>query len=91
VAARIARDLVVHGRVQGVFFRDSCRREARAAGVDGWVANAADGTVRVHLEGPPEAVEALAGWAHRGPDTADVERVEVRETDPEGCAGFEVR
>jgi acylphosphatase len=90
-ADRVARDLVVHGRVQGVFFRDSCRREARSAGVDGWVANASDGTVRAHLEGPPDAVDRVAAWAREGPGAADVERVDVRETEPDGLPGFEVR
>jgi acylphosphatase len=88
---RVARDLVVHGRVQGVFFRDSCRRQARSAGVDGWVANAADGTVRAHLEGPPDAVDQLTAWARRGPRSAQVERVDVREVEPDGSSGFEVR
>jgi acylphosphatase len=90
-ADRVARDLVVHGRVQGVFFRDSCRREARSAGVDGWVANAPDGTVRAHLEGPPDAVDRVAAWAREGPRGADVERVDVREAEPDGRSGFQVR
>ena len=91
MTGRVARDVVVHGRVQGVFFRDSCRREARKAGVDGWVANAADGTVRIHLEGPREAVEAMVDWAHRGPSAADVRGVDVHEVEPDGRPGFEVR
>jgi acylphosphatase len=88
---RVARDLVVHGRVQGVFYRDSCRREARSAGVDGWVTNASDGTVRAHLEGPPDAVDRVAAWARRGPRGADVERVDERDAEPDGSSGFEVR
>ena len=86
-----ARILVVHGRVQGVFFRDSTRRQARAHGVVGWVRNEPDGTVRAHVEGTPEAVEALVAWAHEGPPYAVVERVEVTETAPEGHRAFTVR
>jgi acylphosphatase len=81
----------VTGRVQGVFFRDSCRAEARAAGVVGWVSNEPDGSVRAHFEGPAEAVERLVAWAHDGPRSAHVDRVAAREVPPEGLSGFEVR
>jgi acylphosphatase len=87
----VARQVVVHGRVQGVFFRDSARREAAAAGVRGWVTNEPDGTVRAHFEGPGEAVERLVDWARRGPAQADVDRVDVEDVPTEGHAGFEVR
>ena len=83
--------VVVHGRVQGVFFRDSTRRRAEAAGVAGWVANRPDGTVEAVLEGDADAVEALMRWLHDGPRGADVERVEVEESEPEGLTGFDVR
>ena len=83
--------VVVHGRVQGVFFRDSTRRRAQAAGVAGWVANRPDGTVEAVLEGDADAVEALVRWLHDGPRGADVERVEVEDGEPEGLTGFDVR
>ena len=83
--------VVVHGRVQGVFFRDSTRQRAQAAGVAGWVANRPDGTVEAVLEGDADAVEALVRWLHDGPRGADVERVEVEEGEPEGLTGFDVR
>jgi acylphosphatase len=83
--------VVVHGRVQGVFFRDSTRQRAQAAGVTGWVANRPGGTVEAVFEGDAEAVEALVRWMHEGPGGADVERVEVDEEEPEGLTGFEVR
>ena len=86
-----AREVVVHGEVQGVLFRESCRREAEAAGVTGWVYNHADGTVRAHFEGTAEAVRRLVEWAHRGPSAAVVERVDEREVATEGCSTFEVR
>ena len=85
------RRVVVHGRVQGVFFRDTTRRLAREHGVAGWVRNTWEGTVEAVFEGPPEAVERLVDFAHRGPAGAAVERVEVFEEDDEGLAGFSVR
>ena len=56
------KHVVVHGRVQGVFFRDSTRQRAQAAGVAGWVANRADGTVEAVFEGDDDAVETLVRW-----------------------------
>jgi acylphosphatase len=83
--------VVVHGRVQGVFFRDSARQRAEAVGVAGWVANRPDGTVEAVFEGEDEAVEALVAFMREGPRSADVERVEVTGEEPEGLAGFDVR
>ena len=83
--------VVVHGRVQGVFFRDSTRRRAQAAGVAGWVANRPDGTVEAVLEGDADAVESLVRWLHDGPRGADVERVEVEDGEPEDLTGFDIR
>jgi acylphosphatase len=88
---RTARAVVVHGDVQGVFFRGSCRTEANARGVTGWARNEYDGTVSAHFEGPPEAVEAMVAWTRNGPRHAHVERVDVREVEPEGATRFEVR
>jgi len=86
-----ASEVVVHGRVQGVFYRESCRREAEAAGVTGWVTNEPDGTVRAHFEGAADAVERMVAWARRGPGTARVERLDEREAAPERGSTFEVR
>jgi acylphosphatase len=86
----IRRRVVVAGRVQGVFFRDSTRRRAVELGVAGWVRNRADGTVEAAFEGEPDAVEALVRFAHEGPRGAEVERVEIFEEDPEGATGFGV-
>jgi acylphosphatase len=83
--------VVVHGDVQGVFFRASCRSEADSRGVVGWARNEYDGTVSAHFEGSPEAVEAMVAWAREGPRHAVVERVDVREVPPEGGSRFEVR
>lgn len=81
----------MHGRVQGVFFRDTCRREAHAHGVAGWVANRADGTVEAVLEGDAAGVRAMIEWCHHGPSTALVERVDVADEPVAGEAGFSVR
>ena len=69
--------LVIHGRVQGVFFRDSMRREAQRLGIAGWVRNRSDGSVEAAVQGEPADVDAIARWARRGPDRAQVERVEI--------------
>ena len=82
---------MVRGRVQGVFFRDTTRRRAEAAGVAGWVGNRMDGAVEAVFEGEPGAVEQLVEFCRRGPSRADVASVEVSEEEPEGLAGFEVR
>jgi acylphosphatase len=74
-----------------VFFRDSTRERAQAAGVAGWVRNCADGSVDAVLEGDPGAVEQLLEFCRGGPPSAEVRQVEVAEEDPEGLSGFEVR
>ncbi len=87
----VARHVVVHGRVQGVFFRESTRRRADAAGVAGWVANRSDGTVEAWLEGAEEDVEVLVDYVRRGPSGAQVERADVDDAEPAGLSGFDVR
>ena len=88
---RVRKRVVVHGRVQGVFFRDSARRLAQQRGVAGWARNVPDGTVEAVFEGEPEAVERLVGFCREGPRGAEVQRVEVSEEEPEGLRGFEIR
>lgn len=85
------RRVKAHGRVQGVFFRDSTRKEAQNRGVAGWVRNASDGTVEAVFEGEPDDVEALVSFVRSGPGSADVERVDVDDEEPEGLRRFEVR
>jgi len=87
----VRRRVVVHGRVQGVFFRDSCERMASSAGVSGWVRNRNDGAVEAVFEGEADAVERMVGWAREGPRRADIDRVEVSEEEPVGESGFRVR
>jgi acylphosphatase len=85
------RRVVVSGRVQGVFFRDSTRRRAESVGVSGWVSNRADGAVEAVFEGETDAVEQLVEFCRRGPGRAEVNSVEVTEEEPEGLSGFQVR
>ena len=86
----IRRRVVVHGHVQGVFFRDTVRRRASADGVAGWVRNNRDGTVEAVFEGDPEAVERLVAFCREGPRGARVDRLEVAEEEPEGLRRFAV-
>ena len=83
--------VIVTGRVQGVWFRESCRREAAAAGVTGWVRNAEDGSVQAALEGEPDRVEQLLAWMRVGPNHAVVTHVEVHPESPVGETAFAVR
>jgi len=69
--------LRIHGRVQGVWFRDSMCREAERLNVCGWVRNRCDGTVEAVVQGETAAVQAIVAWAQRGPSRAQVERVEI--------------
>jgi acylphosphatase len=91
MSEQVRRRVVVRGYVQGVFFRDTCRREANARGVGGWVANRSDGAVEAVFEGEPDAVAAMVEWCRRGPRGADVEDVEETSEEPEGLARFEIR
>ena len=87
----IRRRVIVHGRVQGVFFRDTARRMAQSRGLGGWVRNAPDGTVEAVFEGEVEAVESMVRWCAQGPGAAVVERVEVTDEEPEGQTEFRIR
>jgi acylphosphatase len=83
--------VIVDGRVQGVFFRDSTRRAALDLGVTGWVRNLSDGRVEAAFEGTPEAVATAVAWARRGPERALVTSIEeFSGEEPEGLSGFEI-
>jgi len=87
----VRRRVVVRGNVQGVFFRDSARREAEARGVAGWITNRSDGAVEAVFEGAPDEVEALVEFSRSGPRGADVHSVDETSEEPEGLSGFAVR
>src|SRR5580765_3810657 len=82
VAPMVRRHVVVNGRVQGVFFRDGCRREAQAAGVTGWVRNRSDGAVEAEFEGSADAVDRMTTWCRSGPARALVTKIDVTELEP---------
>jgi acylphosphatase len=86
----VCRHVIVNGRVQGVWFRETCARLARAAGVTGWIRNRPDGRVEAVFEGEPEAVDGLVSWCRHGPPRAEVTGIEVREEPPGGEALFRV-
>jgi len=77
--ANIRVRLVIEGRVQGVWFRESTRRQAAALGVFGWAKNRSDGDVEILAEGPEESVRKLVAWCHHGPSAARVTRVHETE------------
>jgi len=88
---RVARRVVIRGRVQGVFFRAAVRDAALAVGVCGWAANREDGTVEVWVEGEPDAVNAVVAACRTGSPASRVDRVDVEEAEPEGLSGFDSR
>ena len=87
----VRRRVVATGTVQGVFFRDTTRREAERRGVAGWVRNRSDGAVEAVFEGPQDAVSALVDFCRGDPGHSQVEQVDVEPEEPEGLSGFEVR
>lgn len=86
----IRRRVLVSGRVQGVWFRDSCRAEAVRLGVAGWVRNRPDGRVEAVFEGDEDAVEAMVAWCGEGPPGAVVVAVEVVEEPLQGEQAFRI-
>ena len=88
--AVIRRRLHISGRVQGVWYRDSCRTEAERLGLTGSVRNLPDGRVEVVAEGEPTAVAALEAWCATGPPRAVVVRVEGIDEEPDGLAAFTI-
>ncbi len=87
----VRKRVLVSGEVQGVFFRDTCRRVAGQQGVAGWVRNLPDGRVEAVFEGATESVDRLVSWARRGPSRARVSAVTVHEEPWEGLTAFEIR
>ena len=88
---KVRRRVVAHGRVQGVFFRDTVGKEAERRGVAGWVRNRDDGMIEAVFEGDPDQVQAMVDLCGSGPENAEVAKLEAGEEQPEGLPGFEVR
>ncbi len=87
----VRRRVLVEGEVQGVFFRDECRKQANSAGVAGSARNLSDGRVEVVLEGEEDAVDRMVAWCRSGSSGAEVTNVEVSDEEPEGLSGFDTR
>jgi acylphosphatase len=87
----VRRRLVIHGRVQGVFFRDTLRTLAERNGVTGWARNTPEGALEAVLEGDEDAVARLGAFARKGPEGALVERVDEHAEEPQGLSGFSIR
>jgi acylphosphatase len=87
----VRRRVVVSGRVQGVWFRESARRRAEELGVAGWVRNRPDGAVEAEIEGSAEDVDVLTAWFRLGPPNAVVDHVEVDDLPATGEREFHVR
>jgi acylphosphatase len=77
----IARHLIIHGKVQGVYYRASAEARARELGLCGWIRNRRDGTVEAIVGGTAKAVDAFIAWAHEGPPGARVNHIETAKTD----------
>ncbi len=88
---RTSLRLIIHGHVQGVFYRDWTVQSARELGLSGWVKNQPDGTVAALLQGEDHAVRTMIGRMQSGPPAARVERIEEQECEAEELAGFERR
>lgn len=89
---KVRAELKIHGRVQGVFFRQSTQAEATRLGLTGWVRNLPDGSVEALAEGPADAVRELLAWCRQGPPAAEVSSVDIDWTDATGeYQAFEVR
>ncbi len=82
--------LVIHGRVQGVWFRESMKQQAERHGIHGWVMNRADGCVEAVIQGSDAAVMTMLAWARKGPPLANVTHLEQSAASGE-YAGFEKR
>jgi acylphosphatase len=86
---RLTRRLRIHGRVQGVWFRESMRQEAEALGITGWVRNRLDGTVEAVIQGEADSVRLMTEWARRGPSPAEVQRIDEADEPDSAFTAFE--
>ena len=86
----VRKRVIVSGTVQGVFFRDTCRRLAVGKGLAGSAKNLRNGSVEVILEGDPGAVAEMIEWCRHGPQWAEVSGIDVTEEEPQGASGFSI-
>ena len=82
--------ILVHGRVQGVFFRASAQARARELNLTGWVKNRVDGAVEIHAEGEKKNLDLFAVWCRKGPPVARVQNLDLERASPQGFNDFDV-
>lgn len=87
----ITRHLLIHGHVQGVYYRASAQIEAQRLGLRGWVRNRRTGEVEAVVCGAETAVQAFIAWARTGPPAARVERLEITIADRPEAGSFALR
>jgi acylphosphatase len=85
------RRILIHGRVQGVFFRATARDVAEELGVNGWIRNTEEGDVEAVVSGGTQQLERFIAWCRQGPPRAVVSKVEIEERDDQQFSGFEVK
>ena len=88
--ANTAVHIIVHGLVQGVFFRASAQARATELGLAGWVRNLSNGTVEIHAEGDKDALRHFIEWCQKGPPFAKVSQCELHWIDPEVMNSFKI-
>ena len=82
--------IIIHGQVQGVFFRASAQVRASELNLAGWVRNLSNGTVEVHAEGKRESINLFIEWCREGPPTAKVSRCDLNWVTPQAVRNFKV-
>jgi acylphosphatase len=75
---KVSKLLKIHGKVQGVFYRESMKQEAGRLGVTGWVRNRKDGTVEALVQGEASSIEEMLAWCRQGPPGAEVNKVDEK-------------
>ena len=82
--------LLIKGKVQGVFYRDSARKEAKRLGVTGWVKNTREGDVEALITGTEDQLNAFIAWCRQGPPLAKVNDVIATKADAQQFSSFTI-
>ena len=83
--------IIVHGRVQGVWFRAGAKERAAELGLFGWVKNQPEGTVEIHAEGKKSRLENFISWCRKGTPAANVTSLNLNQTSLQNFTSFEIR
>ena len=87
----VCKKILVSGKVQGVFYRDSARQQAQIFSLSGYVMNLPDGQVEIEVCGEQSNIEEFQQWLWKGPIMSKVENVQVQEISIMNYSGFEIR